>query len=450
MKKMIDFLKLHRRRVLLYGILALLLLSTAGTTVYLLRGSKRITNEDAVVRKLYWNIDGKQYLNSETGLSSRPVDKDRVYRVTFAVDGEHVTYEVENKRLIHQIDNKTLMGLEFNEEGVVVGVLNPRDVMADEVASSYFVMSIEDDKIVTNGMQSGEGIEVEVPLTKNTNIWNMKDTAEFIGEKGTPVKDDVVRAFVNAEGEVSDVFIIGVWRECINIEDYEPFLAAGADLIRVLALAPEREGVLKFVQTAKKIIPNVKFAVGHSEASPTQIEALVPYGLCIGVHHTNATGDLPKYLECRGVCVDETVNYNDNIYAELISDSLGVHVDPYMQRLIRKIKGDKKIILISDQTSYAAINPKGYEHIKDINFTYTKDGDIDITGSKLTLNEVCRNYMKHTGASIVDAFRVASYNPAKTVGLLDRGEIREGLRADLVITDYKMNIQTVILNGKIQ
>ncbi|MBO5838024.1 MAG: amidohydrolase family protein, partial [Oscillospiraceae bacterium] len=57
---------------------------------------------------------------------------------------------------------------------------------------------------------------------------------------------------------------------------------------------------------------------------------------------------------------------------------------------------------------------------------------------------------KHTGASIVDAFKVASYNPAKVVGLTDRGEIRVGLRADLIITDYKMNIRTVIHGGEIQ
>ena len=45
----------------------------------------------------------------------------------------------------------------------------------------------------------------------------------------------------------------------------------------------------------------------------------MPYGLKIGTHHTNATGDLPKYPECRGVCVDETVNYNREIYAELMA-----------------------------------------------------------------------------------------------------------------------------------
>ena len=239
------------------------------------------------------------------------------------------------------------------------------------------------------------------------------------------------------------------WRKPIMAEDYEPIIAAGADIIRVWATAPEREGIEEFVKAAKAANPNVVFTVGHSQASPAQIEALIPYGLCIGTHHTNATGDLPKYPECRGVCVDETVNYNTGIYAELISDSQGIHVDPYMQRLIRKIKTDDKIILITDQTAHQGENPPGLEHITDLNFTPMEGGGIDVSGSRLTLNVACRNYMKHTGASIVDAFKVASYNPAKAVGLTDRGEIRVGLRADLVITDIKMNISKVILAGEI-
>ena len=232
-------------------------------------------------------------------------------------------------------------------------------------------------------------------------------------------------------------------------EDYQPLLDAGADIIRVWGTAPEREGIENFVKAAKAANPEVRFAVTHSKATPQQIVKLMPYGLCIGTHHTNATGTIVNYPECRGVCVDEVVNYNDGIYAELISDSMGIHVDPYMQRLIRKIKGDDKIILISDQTIHDPLVIPGFEHVTDINLTYSPDGRLDISGSKLTLNVACRNYMKHTGASIVDAFKVASYNPAKAVGLTDRGEIRKGLRADLIITDIKMNVSAVILNGEI-
>ena len=232
-------------------------------------------------------------------------------------------------------------------------------------------------------------------------------------------------------------------------EDYQPLLDAGADIIRVWGTAPEREGMVNFLIAAKRANPEVRFAVTHSEATPQQIEALMPYGLCIGTHHTNATGTIVNYPECRGVCVDEGVNYNREIYAELISDSAGIHVDPYMQRLVRKIKGDDRIILISDQTIHERIPVPGLEHVTDLNFTYRKDGDIDISGSRLTLNAACRNFMKHTGASIVVAFQVGSYNPSRAVGFTDRGEIREGLRADLVFTDEKMNISTVIVGGKI-
>jgi len=237
------------------------------------------------------------------------------------------------------------------------------------------------------------------------------------------------------------------WRGDIRAEDYMPLIECLGHLVKVWTVGPEREGIEDFVKAAKAANPNVRFAVGHSQAAPAEIEKLLPYGLCIGTHHTNATGDLPKYPECRGVCVDETVNYNDAIYAEVISDSCGIHVDPYMQRLIRKIKGDK-IILITDATAYDAINPAGYEHITDLNFTPMKNGGIDISGSRLTLNVACRNFMVHTGASMVEVFRLASYNPARVLGMTDRGEIAVGKRADLIFVDHRMNVEKVILEGK--
>ena len=216
--------------------------------------------------------------------------------------------------------------------------------------------------------------------------------------------------------------------------------------VKVWAIAPERGGIEKFMKDCKAVNPDVIFAVAHSEATPQQIEDLMPYGLCIGTHHTNATGTIINYPECRGVCVDEAVNYNREIYAEVISDSRGIHVDPYMQRLIRKIKGDDRIILITDCTCYDAPKPeRGYEGVDDINF----DMEGEISGSRVTLNGACRNMMIHTGASIVNVFNYASRTPARVVGFKDRGEIKRGLRADLILVDDKMNVKTVILQGKV-
>ena len=236
------------------------------------------------------------------------------------------------------------------------------------------------------------------------------------------------------------------WKGPICKEEYQPVIDQVGTDAKVWVLAPERENIEQFVIDCKKVNPTVKFSVGHSEASPQQIEALMPYGLCIGTHHTNATGDRPMYPECRGVCVDETVNYNHGIYAEMICDSRGIHVDPYMQRLIRKIKGEDRLVLISDSCVFDGPIPDGYEGVTDLCFDY----EGEIAGSKLTLEVACRNMMKHTGASIVDVFRYASLNPSKAVGFLDRGEIRKGLRADLIITDHNMNVKTVILKGQVQ
>ncbi len=234
------------------------------------------------------------------------------------------------------------------------------------------------------------------------------------------------------------------WADGIKKEAYQPVIDAAWDLARVWCVAPEREGILQFVLDVKEKNPNAAFAVAHSAASPQEVEALMPYGLKIGTHHTNATGDRPRYPECRGVCVDEAVNYNREIYAELICDSMGIHVDPYMLRLVRKVKGEDRIILISDAYACDGPIPEGYDGVDDINF----DWEGEIAGSKMTLDISCRNMMTHTGASIVDVFRYASYNPSRAVGLLDRGELAKGLRADLVICDHQMKIKNVILKGE--
>lgn len=236
------------------------------------------------------------------------------------------------------------------------------------------------------------------------------------------------------------------WKGPICKDDYQPLIDAAGDAAYAWCVAPEREHIEEFVRDAKMANPKVIFTVAHSEASPQQIEALMPYGLKVGTHHTNATGDLPKYPECRGVCVDEAVNYNREIYAELICDSRGIHVDPYMLRLVRRIKGDDRIMLISDSCVFDGPVPEGYDGVTDINFDY----EGEIAGSKLTLDVACRNMMKHTGTSLVDVFNFASYNPAKCYGMTDRGEIAVGKRADLVFVDHKMNVKKVILKGEVK
>ena len=66
----------------------------------------------------------------------------------------------------------------------------------------------------------------------------------------------------------------------------------------------------------------------------------------------------------------------------------------------------------------------------------------------MTLDIACRNMIKHTGASVVDVFKFASYNPSRAVGLIDRGEIAVGKKADLVFVDHNMKVYGVVMDGK--
>lgn len=235
------------------------------------------------------------------------------------------------------------------------------------------------------------------------------------------------------------------WRFDIDKKDYMPLLEAGGDFVKVWVLAPERDNIEDFVVDAKKINPNVVFSVGHSEASPANIEALIPYGLKLATHHLNATGRIEKYPECRSACVDETALYNDSIYVELICDKVGIHVEPYLLRYVKKVKGDDKIILISDAYVDHGPIPDGelYEGANDINFDFTGE----IAGSKMILDGPCRNMMIHTGASLCQVFKYASTNPAKMLSLSDRGIIAKGKKANLITVDAEFNVKSVYLNG---
>ena len=236
------------------------------------------------------------------------------------------------------------------------------------------------------------------------------------------------------------------WKDVVSKERFAKVVDAAYDIAKVWCLAPERENIDEFVDYVKAKNPAAIFSVAHSEAEPADIERLMPKGLKLATHHTNATGTLYKYPECRTACVDETALYNDSIYVELICDKIGIHVAPYMLRLIRKIKGDDRIILIADAFVEHGPIPSDdlYAGADDINFDFAGE----IAGSKMILDGPCRNMMYHTGASLCQVFKYASTNPARMLGLTDRGIIAKGNVANLITVDADFNVQSVYLGGE--
>lgn len=235
------------------------------------------------------------------------------------------------------------------------------------------------------------------------------------------------------------------WGKAISAEDYKGIIEAEGDLAKVWAIAPERDGVEEFVKYAKKVNPNVKFAVGHSEATPDEVWNFKKYGLEILTHFCDATGRKTKWRGTRGAGPDEACLLDDDMYAELISDSGAVHVNEFLQKLLLKVKGEDKIILITDANVGERLNPENPYGIKDLVF----DADGDLAGSILTMDLCVKYYIEHTGCSIVQAFKAASLNPSVFMGVSDKvGSIEKGKLANLVFADENLNVKKVMLRGE--
>ena len=236
------------------------------------------------------------------------------------------------------------------------------------------------------------------------------------------------------------------WRHPIDPAEYTRLVDAAGTLARVWVVAPEREGLAPFLAYARQVNPSVRFAVGHSEALPEEIRAMgSAYRPTILTHAMNATGRRPVEAGLRDMGPDEYFMQDIDSYTELISDSQAVHVSPDLQRLLLHAKGVARIILITDSTAFAFETPERFAHIPDLNY----DDQGALAGSKMTMEQACRNLMTHTACGIAQAFRAASLNPARAVGLdTERGSVEKGKIADLVFVNDRFDVQAVMLNGQ--
>lgn len=214
-------------------------------------------------------------------------------------------------------------------------------------------------------------------------------------------------------------------------EKYRELAETG--IIRQWTYAPEVEGTEEFLRyiVKKGIVP----AIGHSAASPEQVYAAERGGARIVTHLYDATGSSVSPSRWGGTIETSFCSATllcDSLYYEIICDRRGIHVRPDMVKLTIKTVGVDRIVGITDACT-------GSSDDSDVNFV----GD-DLTGSKLTMDAVARNF-KALGLSLCDVFKIVSENPARAIRMSDRvGSLREGRRGDILIIDEDINVKEII------
>jgi N-acetylglucosamine-6-phosphate deacetylase len=129
----------------------------------------------------------------------------------------------------------------------------------------------------------------------------------------------------------------------------------------------------------------------------------------------------------------------------------GVHVDPIAVAMAWRALGPSRMSLVSD-ASPALGAPFGRFHIGGFEIAHDETGvrtlDGVLAGSALPLDQAVRNLMAFGRCSLADALATVTSTPADLLGLVDRGRLRTGARADLTIVDHTGNLRYTVVGGQ--
>lgn len=177
----------------------------------------------------------------------------------------------------------------------------------------------------------------------------------------------------------------------------------------------------------------VVVAAGHTAATYDQLQAAFAEGLSGFTHLFNAMTQLgSREPGAVGAALE-----NPSSWCGLIVD--GYHVHPASLRVALAAKGAGQSALVTDAMPIVGSDQSSFElagqRIEcDGGRCITADGTL--AGSNLNMAAAVRNAMRLMNVDIATAARMASSVPATIMGSSDeRGTIRVGLRADLVLVD---------------
>lgn len=215
------------------------------------------------------------------------------------------------------------------------------------------------------------------------------------------------------------------------------------NLVKKIAIAPEREDAVEFAEYATK--NGVTVALGHSAATFDEAKRVVGAGANVFVHTYNGMSPL-THREPGMVGAAMEIK---NTFAELICD--GHHVSPVAANIMMNAKTRENIVLITDCMRAGAMEDGQYtlgefDVIVENGTARLLTGSL--AGSVLSMNNAIKNVVDWNIATLEEAIKMASYNPAVSCNIDDKcGSIKPGLPADFVVIDDSLNVYNTYLDG---
>lgn len=231
----------------------------------------------------------------------------------------------------------------------------------------------------------------------------------------------------------------------VSVGEFLEFNKASGNLIRLVTIAPEMPGAIDFIRWLHQ--QGIIVSVGHSNATYKQVQEGIQAGLSHVTHIFNAM----RGLHHREPGVVGAALSSPKLIVEMIAD--GIHLHPIVLKMLTQIKESEKLVLITDAMRATGFKEGTYdlggqEVIVTQGQAKLKNGTL--AGSVLTMDKAVKNLVTKVGISLLNAVQMASYNPAKCLGIDDKkGSLELYKDADIVILNKNLETELTMVAGKV-
>ncbi len=233
----------------------------------------------------------------------------------------------------------------------------------------------------------------------------------------------------------------------------DDLIAACGGHVSVMSISPEQKGIIPVIQRLRE--RNIVPFITHTRASVEQTEAAIDAGARHATHFYDVF-PVPEETEAgvRPVGAVEAILADPRASVDFIGD--GVHVHPTAIRAAVAAKGWERVMLITDSNIGAGLPPG--EH--DTPWGYrvrVAPGDAArhatkgfLAGSALTMDIGMKNLLRWLAPALTPAqiWALGTLNPARLLGLTNKGRIAPGADADLVLWDEQVNVVKTWVGGQ--
>ena len=230
--------------------------------------------------------------------------------------------------------------------------------------------------------------------------------------------------------------------------EYEGLVNSYQGAVARWSYAPEEDEGFEFSAFLAK--NKILGSAGHTNATYEDMKgAMEAGGLSLVTHLYSCTSTITRVGGFRKLGVIESAYLEDDLSVEIIAD--GKHLPIDLIKLIYKLKGPDKIILITDSLSVAGTEARSgrmesTEYIIEDGVCKLADRSA-FAGSIATADRLIRVAME-AGIPFIEAVGMMTKNAARVLDLKKKGEISVGMDADIVIFGEGVDIQSVIVGGE--